>query len=336
MKLIIQIPCFNEESTLPAVIRDLPKQIDGIDEIEIQVIDDGSTDRTSEVAESLGVHHIVRFPHNRGLAAAFQGGVYNALLQGADILVNTDGDNQYKGEDISKLVATMLEKHADVVIGCRPIAKHNEFSLFKKFLQRFGSWVVRMASNTDIPDATSGFRAYSRHALLRLNVVTDFSYCIETIIQSGQSNMLVAHTPVRVNPKTRESRLYRNLPHYVFKQLQTIIAIFILYRSNRFFGGLAAILSFFALLLAGRYVFLVKFMGAPPSPTWPTVIFAGVLLTIACLVYLVGTLASLQAAQRKLAEETLYHLRCLNLIERAEGAGPFLRSAIFKGARLHE
>ena len=309
MKLIIQIPCYNEATTLPAVLRDLPTAIEGIDVIETQIIDDGSTDDTVEVARRLGVDHIVRMNRNKGLAAAFRAGVANALQHGADILVNTDGDNQYRGEDVAKLIASMLAEKADMVVGCRPIIDHQEFSRLKKVLQLVGSWVVRVVSKTTIPDAASGFRAYSRDALMRLNIVSDFSYCMETIIQAGNANMKVSHTPIRVNLKTRESRLFRNIPEYVFQQLKTIVAMFILYRSNVFFGLLSLCFFLSSLFLATRYLYLIILCDASMTGFWPSVILSGILLVIGCVCYLSGVLASLLAAQRKLSEETLYHLR---------------------------
>jgi len=316
VKLIIQIPCLNEEQTLPMVLSDLPRQIEGIDIIETQVVDDGSTDSTVRVAQDLKVDHIISLPRNMGLAAAFRAGVENALLHNADVLVNTDGDNQYKGQDVERLVRTLLEQRADLVVGCRPIRDHGEFSVVKKVLQLVGSKVVCIVSRTNIPDAASGFRAYNRNSMLRLNVVSDFSYCIETIIQAGLANMKVSHVPVRINPKTRPSRLFNSIFEYVFKQLRTILSMFILYRSAHFFGVIAAFFFGVSVFFAGRFVVGVWFLGAPITTTWPTVTLAGALLVIASIVSLAGTLASLLAAQRKLSEETLYHLRCLNLSDR--------------------
>ncbi len=320
MKLIIQIPCLNEEKTLPAVLKDLPSHIEGIDVIETQVIDDGSSDRTAEIAREAGVDYIVCFSHNRGLAAAFHAGMENALLHNADILVNTDGDNQYNGSDIAKLVRTMLENHAEVVIGCRPIAEHPEFSLVKRGLQLMGSWVVRRISKTSIPDATSGFRAYSRQALLQLNIISTFSYCLETIIQAGLANMKVVHTPIRVNPKTRPSRLFRNNGEYIYRQLKTILQMLILYRSNDVFRTLSLALMFGALALVSRYMYLISFENAEASRFWPSIILSSVLAILSGTTYLSGILASLLSAQRKISEEELYHLRCLNL-ERQTGKG---------------
>jgi len=320
MKLIIQIPCLNEEKTLPSVLKDLPTQIEGIDVIETQVIDDGSNDRTAEIAQAEGVNYIIRFSHNRGLAAAFQAGMENALLHNADILVNTDGDNQYNGADIAKLVRTMLEKQAEVVVGCRPIIGHPEFSLVKRGLQLLGSWVVRRISKTSIPDATSGFRAYSRQALLQLNIISTFSYCLETIIQAGLANMRVVHTPIRVNAMTRPSRLFRNTGEYIYRQLKTIVQMLIIYRSNDIFRSLSLGLMLGAVALVTRYMYLINFENAEASRFWPSIILSSVLAILSGVTYLSGILASLLSAQRKVSEEEVYHLRCLNL-ERQMGKG---------------
>jgi glycosyltransferase involved in cell wall biosynthesis len=319
MKLIIQIPCLNEEKTLPSVLRDLPTCIDGIDVIETQVIDDGSMDRTAEIAQEAGVDYIIRFHHNSGLAAAFQAGVENALLHDADILVNTDGDNQYNGSDITKLVCTMIEQQADLVIGCRPIANHPEFSIIKRWFQLLGSWVVRHVSNTTVPDTTSGFRAYSRQALLQLNIVTTFSYCLETIIQAGLANMKVAHTPICVNRKTRPSRLFRNIAWYIYRQLKTIVQMFIIYRSNEIFNTVSLTLILGAIGLSARYMSLAIFEHADAGRFWPSIVLASVLAVLSGITYLSGMLASLLSAQRKISEEMIYHLRCLNLKKSESG-----------------
>ncbi|MCP3965720.1 MAG: glycosyltransferase family 2 protein [Lentisphaerae bacterium] len=212
MKLIIQIPCFNEENTLAETIADLPKNIPGIDKIEVMVVDDGCTDGTVSVAKSLGVDHIVRLGTNRGLATAFWRGIEHAMDHGADILVNTDADNQYCGADIAKLVQPVIEDEADMVVGCRPIAKHPEFKFLKKMLQLFGSWTLRKISKTNVRDAASGFRAFSREMCQRIFIHSRFSYCMETLIQAGNSGCRVASVDIRVNPKTRESRLFKNIP----------------------------------------------------------------------------------------------------------------------------
>jgi glycosyltransferase involved in cell wall biosynthesis len=214
MKLIIQIPCFNEEEFLPATLAALPRAVEGFDAVEWLIVDDGSTDRTAEVARECGVDHIVRFNANKGLGVAFQAGIDAALKLGADVIVNTDADNQYRGDYVPKLVAPILAREADIVVGDRNVKEHEEFSPLKKALQSWGSWVVRRASGTDIPDTTSGFRAYSREAALRLNVLSRFTYTLETIIQAGKSDLAVRHVPIQTNQKTRESRLFRSIPTY--------------------------------------------------------------------------------------------------------------------------
>ena len=235
MKLIIQIPCFNEEKTLPAVVRDLPKKINGIDKIEYMVVDDGSTDATVSVAKSLHIHHILEHKTNRGLATTFRDGIEYALKHGADLVVNTDGDNQYFGGDIEKLCRPLLEHQADLVVGCRPILTHQEFSPLKKILQLLGSWTLRRISKTRVRDAASGFRAFSRDTCMRIFIHSRFSYCMETLIQAGNSGLRIASVDIRVNPKTRESRLFKNIPQYIRKSGGTILAMFILYRPVLFF-----------------------------------------------------------------------------------------------------
>ncbi len=249
MKLIIQIPCFNEEATLPLTLADLPKSIQGIKIIEVQVVDDGSTDQTSEVAKRCGVHHIVKLGGNRGLATAFKTGVENALRMGADIIVNTDADNQYCGKDISKLVEPILAGRADIVIGERPISDHPEFSPVKKLLQKIGSWVVRGVSRTTVPDTTSGFRAYSAEAAMRMSIFTRFSYCLETLIQAGYSGLKVETIPIRINPKTRESRLFKGIGQYVLRSSLTIIRVFIVYRASLFFAWAGVVPGLLHLIL---------------------------------------------------------------------------------------
>lgn len=309
MKLIIQIPCFNEEKTLTQTYLDLPKTIEGIDCIETQIIDDGSTDRTIEVARFLGIHHIVCFKQNKGLAAAFRAGVTNAIVHGADILVNTDGDNQYCGGDIRKLIRPIVSGEADMVIGARPINEHPEFSFLKKRLQNIGSWTLRKVSKTSVPDAASGFRAYSRDALMHINVFSDFSYCMETLIQAGHNNLKVESVDIRVNNKTRESRLFRNVPQYVWQSAKTIVHVFLLYRSGPAFSTLGAVLFFAAVAVVARYLFLLIFHDAPGSVFWPSIILASTLLTTSFISYLAGVICSHIAANRKLLEEVLYRLR---------------------------
>lgn len=309
MKLIIQIPCYNEEATLPATVADLPRQIEGIDEIEIQVINDGSKDGTLEVARGLKVDHVVNLDHNRGLAQAFRAGIENALRNGADIIVNTDADNQYCGADISALVKPILTRQADMVLGERPIDTHPEFSASKKLLQKLGSMILRQASRTTVPDAASGFRAYTADAAMRLNVITRFSYCLETLIQAGYSNLKVTSVPVRVNPCTRESRLFRNTPEYLLKSGFTIIRVFIVYRASLFFTALGVVPLMVSLLLACRYAYLVFVLQRNVTAFWPSIVLAGFLLVVGFQLVLTGVLAELVASNRKLTEELLYQQR---------------------------
>jgi glycosyltransferase involved in cell wall biosynthesis len=309
MFLIIQIPCFNEERTLADVIRDLPGELPGISRIEIQVVNDGSLDNTVAVARACGVEHVILFKKNKGLAAAFKAGVDNALALGADIVVNTDADNQYFGGDIGRLVEPIVKGQADIVIGCRPISDHPEFSPFKKILQKVGSWVLRKVSNTAVRDAASGFRAYSRNAMLHMNVYSQFSYCMETLIQAGLNNLKIESVDIRVNPKTRESRLFSNLFQYVWKQGKTITSIFILYRASFFFNAVAAVIFLFSAALVVRYVVLTVYYKSPSNAFWPSIIFAGILFAIAFQVFLTGILSSLVSSLRKLTEEVNYRLK---------------------------
>jgi len=309
MKLIIQIPCFNEEATLEETVLALPKSIEGIDVIETQIIDDGSTDRTIEVARKLNINHIISFKQNKGLAAAFRAGVANALEQGADILVNTDGDNQYYGGDIEKLIAPIINAKAEVVVGARPIEDHPEFGYFKKKLQKIGSWTLRQFSQTNIPDAASGFRAYSQDALIHLNVYSDFSYCMETLIQTGLSNLKVLSVDIRVNPQTRKSRLFSSIPQYVWKSGNTMLSIFLLYRGSQVLTALSALLFLVALAIFARYFFYIGFFDAPSSAFWPSIIIGGAIFTVAFFSYIASIMCLQISANRKLLEEILYRAR---------------------------
>ncbi|HEY64504.1 MAG TPA: glycosyltransferase family 2 protein [Caldilineae bacterium] len=323
MKLIVQIPCLNEEATLPATVRDIPRQIPGVDEVEILVIDDGSTDRTAEVARELGVEHIVRFPRHRGLAAAFAAGIDACLRLGADIIVNTDGDNQYAGADIPKLIAPILAGEADVVIGDRQIDTIPHFSPLKKRLQKLGSWVVRQASDTMIPDTTSGFRAYSREAALRLNVVSDYTYTLETIIQAGKQRLALTHVPVRTNPQLRESRLIRSLPDYLIRSAETIVRIYAMYEPLRVFIAAGIFLLLGGLLLSLRYIYFI-FQGEGKGHV-QSVILASVLLIAGFQVILIGLVADLIAINRRLSEEILLRVKRLELSQEDDVPGTFGR-----------
>ena len=261
MKLIIQIPCYNEAETLPLTLAELPRSLPGVDEIEYLVIDDGSTDRTAEVARQLGVQHIVRQKRNRGLAAAFQAGLEAALAAGADLIVNTDADNQYFGPDIAVLVQPILDGRADIVVGDRGVADSEHFSALKRVLQRFGSWVVERAAGIPIPDATSGFRAFTREAALRLTVLSEYTYTLETLIQAGVRGMNVVFVPVRTNPKTRQSRLMRSLPSFLALQAVTILRFYTMYRPLRVFMTAGAALI--AVALAPRRALPVSLCCGP-------------------------------------------------------------------------
>ena len=309
MKLIIQIPCFNERETLAETVADLPTALDGVDEIEYLVIDDGSTDDTSEVARKLGVHHVVRFPQNRGLARGFMAGVDACLRLGADIIVNTDADNQYCGQDIHLLIEPLLNKEADLVVGDRQVDTVAHFSATKKRLQKIGSWVVRLASNTRIPDATSGFRAVSREAALRMFVTSEFTYTLETLIQAGQARMAVAAVPIRTNPKTRESRLFRNVPEYLRRSASTILRIYTMYRPLKAFLYLFSIFFTAGIALSVRFLYF-HFTEAHTGHV-QSLILAAVLLLSAFMVLLAGLLADLVGANRKLLEDTIIRLRRL-------------------------
>lgn len=300
-KLLIQIPCYNEEQTLPLTLADLPRQVPGFDKVEWLVIDDGSTDRTVEVARQAGVDHVVSLQQNQGLARAFSAGLVACLKAGADVIVNTDADNQYDASCIPALVAPILEGRAQIVVGERPIMGVREFSLVKKLLQRLGSAVVRMASKTRIPDAPSGFRAMSAEAALSLCVFNGYTYTLETIIQAGRKNIAIASVPVTVNASTRPSRLVRSIPSYVLRSLLTIVRIFILYKPLRFFLYLGTLFLVPGLAIGFRFVWL--FINGQGQGHVQSLILAGVLVLTAVIVYVAGILADLVAANRVLLEE---------------------------------
>lgn len=310
MKLIIQIPCYNEEKTLSVTYRDLPKQIEGIDEIETLIINDGSTDNTVKVARKIGVDHIVNFNRNKGLARAFNAGIEKCLELGADVIVNTDADNQYCGQDIPALVRPILEGTADFVVGARPIAAIDHFSPLKKLLQKLGSWVVRVVSQTDIPDAPSGFRAISRDAAMQLNIFNKYTYTLETIIQAGQKNMAITSVPIQVNEDLRPSRLVKSIPSYIKRSIFTIIRIFVVYKPFRFFMSIAVILLGLGILLGGRFLFY--FMTGEGQGHIQSVILSGVLLAMGCQTVLVAFLADIIAANRQLLERVNYLLNKQN------------------------
>lgn len=308
-KLIIQIPCFNEAGTLGITLADLPRSVAGIETVEWLVIDDGSADDTIAVARQCGVDHVVAMPRNRGLARAFMAGINEAVRLGADVIVNTDADNQYCGADIEKLVAPIVSGRADMVIGTRPIMKTSHFSLPKKILQRVGSWVVRQASSADVEDAPSGFRAMSRETAMRLNVFTDYTYTLETIIQAGQNNMAVESVPIRTNPDLRPSRLLKSIPSYVRRSASTILRIFMTYRPLSFFAipGLACCAA--SCLLCGRY--LIFWLGGSGAGHIQSLILAAILMFAGLLGIVVGLVGDLISVNRKLLEKVDWQVRLL-------------------------
>ena len=311
MKLVIQIPCLNEEKYLPVTLKDLPKSIKGIDEIEVLVIDDGSEDRTSAVAEEFGVARVVRLEVTKGLANAFTTGLSEALDMGADIIVNTDADNQYCAADIEKLVEPILNNRADIVIGARPVAEIKTFSFLKKCLQKLGSKVVRLLSSTTVKDAPSGFRAFSKNAALQLNVFDKYSYTMETIIQAQAKGLTIASVDISVNPEMRKSRLFKNMFIYVKHSLFTILRMFIVYRPFRFFAFCGLLFLLAGLFLSGR--FLYYFMTGDGHGHVQSLIFAAVFLLSGVQIGLIAVLADLISINRKLLEDVQKRLRCQDL-----------------------
>lgn len=307
MKLIIQIPCYNEAETLEVALNDLPKHIDGIDEIEYLIINDGSADNTVEVAKKWGVNYVVNFRNNKGLARGFMAGLDACLRNGADIIVNTDADNQYCGEDIEKLVRPILNGEAGMVIGERPIDQTEHFSPLKKKLQHLGSWVVRKASNTDVPDAPSGFRAYSRHTAMRLNVINEYTYTLETIVQAGRQKMAVTSVPIRTNAELRPSRLFSSMFGYVKKSMLTIGRALMMYKPLYCFAWLTGIFGVTGVAIGIRY--LVFFFSGAGAGHIQSLILAGMLITIAVLCGVIGLLGDVISANRKLLEEIQFELR---------------------------
>lgn len=307
-KLIIQIPCFNEEQTLPQTLADLPREVPGFDQVEWLVIDDGSADRTSEVARELGVDHVVRVPENRGLANAFLTGLDTALRRGADVIVNTDADNQYDGSCIPALVAPIVSGEADLVIGERPIEAVDDFSPLKKRLQRLGSGVVRAFSSTEVRDAASGFRAFSRQTAMRTQVFGKYSYTMETIVQAGWEGMRIVGVDISVNPATRPSRLVKSIPKYIWRSGQTIVRSFALYKPFRFFFGVGVVPFVLSMLLVARWFYLQAFTENAASRV-PSLVGAAVLLLMAVQIWVFGFLADLLSVNRRIIADSRVMLR---------------------------
>ena len=310
-KLIIQIPCLNEAATLPATLADLPASVPGVDVIETLVVDDGSRDGTADVARACGVDHVVRLRRNKGLAAAFAAGIDASLKAGADFIVNTDADNQYAGHEIPKLLAPLLSGQADIVIGDRNIAELQHMSWQKRRLQRLGSWVVRQVSSTSVPDTTSGFRAYTREAALRMTIVSEFSYTLETIIQAGKKRMAIAHVPIETNPRTRESRLFDSIFGYIKRSAATIVRIYTMYEPLKVFTYIGLALFTAGFLLVLRFLFAYFTDVTFGARFLQSLILAAVLMIVGFQVVLIGLLADVISANRKLLEDLVYRMRSL-------------------------
>jgi glycosyltransferase involved in cell wall biosynthesis len=333
MKLIVQIPCFNEEATLPQTVADIPTRIDGIAQIEILVIDDGSTDRTVEVAWAAGVDHVVRHHANRGLARSFRTGLDACLRLGADIIVNTDGDNQYAGANIPHLIRPILEGRADIVIGDRQPGRIAHFSPLKKRLQALGSWVVRQLSATSVPDAVSGFRAISRDAALQLNILSGFSYTIEMLIQAGRRRMAIVSVPVKTNPVDRPSRLFKSIPRFISLSVATMLRAFSMYKPLRVFFLIGLVLSLAGAVPVLRFLYF--WMLGDSAGHIQSLILGGVLLVIGFVTFLIGLVADLISFNRQLLELVLEKLRRLELEERPGSVVPN-RETVVRWARRVE
>jgi glycosyltransferase involved in cell wall biosynthesis len=322
-KLIIQIPCLNEAQTLPATLADLPRTVADVDVVEWLVIDDGSTDETAAVARAHGVHHVVRFRRQRGLAAAFVAGLDACLKHGADYIVNTDADNQYAGRDIARLIEPLLDGRADIVIGDRNIRDVLHMSWQKKLLQRLGSWVVRQVSGTAVPDTTSGFRAYTREGALRVTIVSEFSYTLESIIQAGKKRIAVAHVEVSTNPRTRKSRLFDSVFSYIKRSAATIVRIYAMYEPLKVFTYIGSVLFLIGTAIGLRFLYYYFTMPWEQGKL-QSLILAAVLLIVGFQIVLIGLVADVISANRKLLEDLLYRVRSMELGDRdaADDAGP--------------
>lgn len=319
-KLVIQIPCYNEAATLPTVLGDLPRRVEGFDVVEWLVVDDGSTDGTARVAREHGADHVVALPRNQGLATAFRAGLEASLRAGADVVVNTDGDNQYRAADVPKLVAPILRGEALIVVGERPIAHTAHFSPLKRFLQRFGSWVVKVASGTEVADAPSGFRAIHRDAALRLSVTDRYTYTLETIIQAGRRQIPIVSVPVATNPDLRPSRLVRSTAGYVVRSMVTIVRIFILYKPLRFFLLAAGVTVLPGLVMIAR--FLVRYAAGEGQGNVQSLVLSGALVAVAAVLAIAGVLADLIATNRMMLEEVRARLLAQELEGARGGAAP--------------
>lgn len=315
MKLIIQIPCLNESATLAQALATMPREVEGFDQVEWLVIDDGSTDDTADLARRLGVDHVVRHPVNRGLATAFMTGIDAALQRGADVIVNTDADNQYEAADIPLLVQPILERRADMVIGARPIAQTEHFSWVKKKLQLLGSWAVRVASRTNVTDAPSGFRAMTRETAMRLKVFNAYTYTLETIIQAGLSNLAVVSVPIRTNPDLRPSRLVKSIPNYVKRSLVTIFRVFVIYRPIALFMWISAILTTAGVAIGAR--FLVYMARGDGGGHVQSLILAALCIMLGAMSFMIGLVADLIATNRKLMEQVDLRIQRLTRPARA-------------------
>ena len=314
MKVFIQIPCLNEEKTLPLVLKSIPKKIAGVDTVEVLIIDDGSTDKTIDIAKKHGVKHFVFHSKNMGLARSFHDGINYALTHGADIVVNTDGDNQYPQARIADLVQPILKGEAEIVIGDRQTAKIAHFSGFKKIMQRFGSWVVNKAAGTDLPDAASGFRAYSKESLMRINIVTQFSYCMETIIQAGNKRIPIASIQIETNAKTRESRLFKNIWQHMYKSGSAIVRSYIMYRPHLIFIGLGIILLIGGLIPFIRYA--VIYVSGNRSDHIQSLLLGAVLIFSAVIAFALAVISDIIRTNRTLQEDTLERLKRLQFGDR--------------------
>lgn len=317
LKLIIQVPCYNEAETLGITLKELPRTVDGFDAVECLIIDDGCTDETVEVARSHGVDHILQLTKNQGLARGFMAGLNYALKMGADVIVNTDGDNQYHAGDIPALTRPILEGKADIVIGTRPIDSIQHFSPLKKILQKVGSWAVRVASHTDVPDAPSGFRALSREAAMQINVFNEYTYTLETIIQAGRKNLAITSVPIQVNGNLRPSRLFKSIPHYLRQSIVTIVRIFVVYNPFRFFMAMGGLLFTAGFLVGVRFLFF--YFSGNGGGHIQSLVLSSILLGMGFQAGLFAFIVDLLAVNRKLLEETQYKLRKMENASTGQG-----------------